>query len=71
MSLLAILLAVLLHLGDGLSADRSVVAVLEALVTLVGMTSRTFGFASVCIKSNANLNTLGIQDVVSVLVLLG
>ena len=71
MSLLAILLAVLLHLGDGLSADRSVVAVLEALVTLVGMTSRTFGFASVIIKRNANFNTLGIQDIIAVLVLLG
>ena len=70
MSILAILLAVFLHLGDGLSADRSVVAILKALVTLMRMTSRAFAFAIVGIISRAIFDTLGVQVEIAMLVLL-
>ena len=71
MSTLAIRLAGFLDLEERLPTDSSVVAVLEALVTLMSMAVRAFRLATFMVEILANSHALDVQDVVAVLVLLG
>ena len=70
MSTFAVLLAVLLHLGDSLTANRGSMAVLQALMTLVSVSSGAFTFAFLSVISSTNFHALGVQDKVAVLIFL-